>query len=115
MPSRCSPASKSTCPNAVTTTAPCRVSPVSGAGTMRTVNLDLGNAAEVHKVVINAAHIAFVKLTGKTSSRQRRMEVNLANGEVISMSFEEPEHAQHTFEEVVASMNRTIPDQVASR
>ena len=83
--------------------------------TIRTVNLDLGNAAEVNKVVINASHIAYVRLSGKTSSRQRRMEVNLANGEVLSMNFDEPEHAQHTFEEVVASMNRTIPDQVASR
>jgi hypothetical protein len=83
--------------------------------TIRTVNLDLGNAAEVNKVVINAAQIAFVRLTGKTSSRQRRMEVTLANGEVISMNFDEPEHAQYAFEEVVAAMNRTIPDQVASR
>jgi hypothetical protein len=81
----------------------------------RTVNLDLGNAAEIQKVVINAAQIAYVKLTGKTSSRQRRMEVTLANGEVVSMTFDEPEHAQHIFEEVVASMNRTIPDQVGSR
>src|SRR5438477_8974937 len=101
MPSRCSPASKSTCLPGVTTTAPCRVSPVSGAEAMRTVNLDLGNAAEVNKVVINAAQIAYVKLTGKTSSRQRRMEVYLANGEVISMSFDEADHAQHTFEQVV--------------
>ena len=88
---------------------------MSGAETMRTVNLDLGNAAEVNKVVINAAQIAYVKLTGKTNSRQRRMEVYLANGEVISMSFDEADHAQDTFEQVVASMNRTIPDQVASR
>lgn len=88
---------------------------MSGVEIIRTVNLDLGNAAEVHKVVINAAHISYVKLTGPTSSRQRRMEVNLANGEVISMNFQEPEHAQETFEEVVATMNRTIPDQVASR
>ena len=82
---------------------------------IRTVNLDLGNAAEINKVVINSAHIAYVRLTGKTSSRQRRMEVNLANGEVMSMNFDEPDHAQHAFEEVIASMNRTIPDQAASR
>ena len=88
---------------------------MSGAQEIRTVNLDLGNAAEVNKVVINAAQIAYVKLIGKTSSRQRRMEVTLANGEVVSMNFDEPEHAQDTFEEVVASMNRTIPDQVAPR
>lgn len=82
---------------------------------VRTVNLDLGNAAEVQKVVINAAQIAYVKLTGKTSSRQRRMEVTLANGEVVSMSFDEPTHAQHIFEEVVAAMNRTIPDRDTAR
>ena len=84
------------------------------AETIRTVNLDLGNAAEIQKVVINAAQIAYVKLTGKSSSRQRRMEITLANGEVIAMTFDEPDHAQHIFEEVVASMNRTIPDQVGS-
>lgn len=78
---------------------------------IRTVNLDLGNAAEVRKVVINASHIAHVKLTGQTTSRQRRMEIALANGEVVSMSFDEPEHAQDIFEQVVAAMNRTIPDQ----
>ena len=84
------------------------------ADEFRTVNLDLGNAAEVNKVVINAAHIAYVRFSGKNSSRQRRMEVKLASGEVISMSFDEPEHAEHIFEEVVASMNRTIPDQVGA-
>jgi hypothetical protein len=87
---------------------------VSEADEFRTVNLDLGNAAEVNKVVINAASIAYVRFSGKASSRQRRMEINLANGEVISMNFEEPEHAQHIFGEVVASMNRTIPDQVGA-
>ena len=56
---------------------------MSEADEFRTVNLDLGNAAEVNKVVINASHIAYVRFSGKTSSRQRRMEINLANGEVI--------------------------------
>jgi hypothetical protein len=78
----------------------------------RTVNLNLGNAAEQNVVVINASHIAYVKLTGSLNSMQRRMEVFLANGAVISMNFDEPDHAEQTFSEVVAILNRTIPDHV---
>jgi hypothetical protein len=77
---------------------------------MRTVNLDLGNAAETNMVAINAGHIAYVKLTGTMSSVQRKMEIHLANGAVISMNFEEADHAEKTFGEVVDTINRTIPD-----
>ena len=76
----------------------------------RTVNLDLGNAAETNMVAINASHIAYVKLTGNMSSLQRRMEVHLANGAVISMNFQEADHAEKTFADVVDIINRTIPD-----
>jgi hypothetical protein len=79
----------------------------------RTVNLDLGNAAETNMVAINAAHIAYVKLTGTMSSVQRKMEIHLANGAVISMNFEESDHAEKTFGEVVDTINRTIPDHQA--
>jgi len=76
----------------------------------RTVNLDLGNAAEVNMVAINAPHIAYVKLTGSTHSVQRRLEVFLANGAVIAMNFIEPDHAEKTFAEVIETINRTIPE-----
>jgi hypothetical protein len=79
----------------------------------RTLNLDLGNAAEVSKVVINASHITYVKLTGQVNSMNRRMEVYLANGAVISMSFDEPDHAEKTFTEVIDTLNHTIPDHLA--
>ena len=79
----------------------------------RTVNLDLGNAAEVNKVAINAAHITYVKLAGQVNSVQRRMEVFLANGAVISMNFDEPDHAEKTFAEVIAILNHTIPDHLS--
>ena len=76
----------------------------------RTVNLDLGNADEVNMVAINAGHIAYVKLTGSMNSMQRRMEIYLANGAVISMNFEEPDHAEKTFADVIDTINHTIPD-----
>ena len=79
---------------------------------VRTVNLDLGNAAEVNMVAINAAHIVSAKLTGAMNSAQRRMELQLANGSVISMNFDEPDHAEATFAEVINTINRTIPDHV---
>jgi len=79
----------------------------------RTVNLDLGNAAEVNMVVINAAHIAYVKLTGSVNSGQRKMEINLANGAVIGMGFEEADHAERVFAQVIDTINRTIPDHLA--
>lgn len=76
----------------------------------RTVNLDLGNAAEINMVAINAGHIAYVKLTGSMNSNQRRMEIYMANGAVIAMNFEEPDHAEKTFSDVINTINRTIPD-----
>ncbi|HEV3227466.1 MAG TPA: hypothetical protein VGZ52_11550 [Acidimicrobiales bacterium] len=82
----------------------------SEAESARTVNLDLGNAAEVNMVAINATHIAFVKLLGSMSSTQRRMEVHLANGSVIAMNFDEVAHAEATFHDVIDSLNHTIPD-----
>jgi hypothetical protein len=86
---------------------------MSGGDENRTVNLNLGNAAEVNMVVINAAHIAFVKLTGSVNSGQRRMEINLANGSVISMGFDDNDHAEQIFAQVIDTINRTIPDHLA--
>jgi hypothetical protein len=80
------------------------------AGAARTVNLDLGNAAEVNMVAINPSHIGYVKLIGSMNSTQRRMEVHLMDGGVIAMNFDETDHAEQTFHEVVSSVNRTIPD-----
>ena len=76
---------------------------------VRTVNLDLGNAAEINMVSINTVHIAYVKLLGSMNSEQRRMEVHLTNGAVIAMNFEEVAHAESTFGDVITSLNRTIP------
>ncbi|MEY2460603.1 MAG: hypothetical protein QOG30_2433 [Acidimicrobiaceae bacterium] len=86
---------------------------MSGELVTRTVNLDLGNAAETNMVAINAAHIAYVKLTGSMNSMQRKMEIYIANGAVISMNFEEPDHAEKTFADVIDTINRTIPDHIA--
>ena|GEM_PF-2620932 len=79
----------------------------------RTVNLDLGNAADLNMTVINAAHIAIVKLTGSHNSLHRRMEISLANGAVVTMNFNDPDHAERVFAQVVDTINRTIPDHVA--
>ncbi len=79
---------------------------------VRTVNLNLGNAAEENMVVINAGHISFIRLSGAMSSESRRMEIHLASGEIVGMGFDDPEHAESVFAEVVATMNRTIPDHV---
>ena len=86
---------------------------MSGEQITRTVNLDLGNAAETNMVAINAGHIAYVKLTGNMNSNHRKMEIYLANGAVISMNFEEPDHAEKTFADVIDTINRTIPDHQA--
>jgi hypothetical protein len=86
---------------------------MSGEIVTRTVNLDLGNAAETNMVAINAGHIAYVKLTGSMNSVQRKMEIYMANGAVISMNFEEPDHAEKTFTDVINTINRTIPDHPA--
>ncbi|MEY2403499.1 MAG: hypothetical protein QOD38_1050 [Acidimicrobiaceae bacterium] len=83
---------------------------MSGESITRTVNLDLGNAAETNMVAINAGHIAYVKLTGSMNSVQRKMEIHLANGAVISMSFDDSDHAEKTFADVIDTINRTIPD-----
>jgi hypothetical protein len=82
---------------------------MSGGDAVRTVNLDLGNAAEVNVVSINPNHIAFVKLIGSMNSTQRRMEIHVMNGSVIAMNFDEVDHAEQTFEDVISSVNLTIP------
>ena len=79
---------------------------------IRTVNLNLGNAAEANMVAINAAHIAYVKLTGSLSSMSRKMEVHMASGAVIGMNFDDPDHAESVFAEVMDTINKTIPDHV---
>jgi hypothetical protein len=89
------------------------VTSMPGESVSRTVNLDLGNAAEQNMVAINAAHIAYVKLTGSMNSNQRRMEIFIANGAVISMNFDEADHAEKTFSEVIDTINRTIPDHLS--
>jgi hypothetical protein len=83
---------------------------VTGGDPIRTVNLNLGNAAELHMVALNAAHIVSAKLTGSMNSNLRRMEVHLVDGTVVSMSFDEAEHAEKIFAEVIDTINRTIPD-----
>jgi hypothetical protein len=80
---------------------------------IRTVNLNLGNAAEVNMVAVNAAHIAYVKLSGSMNSLQRKMEVHLSDGEVVGMNFDDPEHAERIFTQVIDTINRTIPDHLA--
>jgi hypothetical protein len=79
---------------------------------LRTVNLNLGNAAEANMVVINAAHIGYVKLMGSLSSLNRKMEIHMASGAVIGMNFDDPEHAEAVYTEVVETLNKTIPDHV---
>ena len=79
---------------------------------IRTVNLNLGNAAEANMVAINASHIGFVKLMGSMSSLNRKMEVHMASGAVIGMNFDDPDHAEQVFAQVVETLNKTIPDHV---
>ena len=81
---------------------------------IRTVNLDLGNAAEINMVSINAAHITYVKLNGSVSSNNRKMELHLTDGSVVGMNFDDPNHAEVVFAHVIDTINRTIPDHVAS-
>jgi hypothetical protein len=85
----------------------------SGDEALRTVNLDLGNVAELNMVAINAAHIVSVRLSGQFSSATRKMELQLANGSTVGMSFDDPDHAELIFSQVVATINRTIPDHLA--
>ena len=80
---------------------------------IRTINLDLGNAAEINLVSLNAAHITFVKLMGSVSSNNRRMELHMTDGGVVGMSFDDPKHAESVFSHVIDTINRTIPDHVS--
>jgi hypothetical protein len=41
------------------------------------------------------------------------MEITLATGDVVGMNFDDPEHAEQVFFQVVATINRTIPDHLA--
>jgi hypothetical protein len=93
-----------------TASASAGAGPESPGDASRTVNLDLGNMAELNMVAINAAHIVSVRLSGTYNSGNRKMEVSLANGSVIGMGFDDPDHAEAVFGTVVASINRTIPD-----
>jgi len=79
---------------------------------IRTVNLNLGNAAEANMVAINPAHVGHVKLMGSLSSTQRKLEIYMLGGAVIGMSFDDPELAEEVFTEVLGSISRTIPDHV---
>ena len=85
---------------------------MSETGVIRTVNLNLGNAAEANMVSINAAHIAYVRLTGSMSSASRKLDINLTSGAVIGMSFDDPEYAEQVFAEIIDTINKTIPDHV---
>ena len=64
-------------------------------------------------VAINAAHIVSVRLAGAFNSSNRKMEVQLANGSVIGMSFDDPEYAEKVFAQVIDTINKTIPDHAA--
>ena len=85
---------------------------MSDADVIRTVNLNLGNAAEVNMVSINASHIAYVRFTGSVSSTSRKLELNLTSGAVIGMRFDDPEYAEQVFGEIIGTINKTIPDHV---
>jgi hypothetical protein len=83
-----------------------------GSDAIRTVNLNLGNSAETNMVSINAAHIAYVRLTGSMSSTQRKLEMHLIGGAVIGMNFDDPDYAEQVFAEIIETINKTIPDHV---
>jgi hypothetical protein len=83
---------------------------VAGGEMSRTVNLDLGNMAEVNMIAINASYIVSVRLTGSLSSASRKMELTLTSGTTIGMNFDDPDHAEIVFGQVVSTINRTIPD-----
>ena len=79
---------------------------------VRTVNLNLGNAAETNMVSVNAVHISFVRLIGSVSSSSRKMELHLVSGEIVGMNFDDPDYAEQVFAQVIDTMNKTIPDHV---
>jgi hypothetical protein len=72
-----------------------------------TVNLDLGNAAELNMVCVNPAHITHVRLAGTRNAQNRKMEIYLTNGNVLGMSFDDPEQAEAVFGQLVATIRRT--------
>ena len=85
---------------------------MAGAPIVRTVNLNLGNAAELNMVSINAAHITHVRLLGSLSSSSRRMELHLVSGGIVGMNFDDPDYAETVFSNVIDTINKTIPDHV---
>ena len=72
-----------------------------------TVNLDLGNAAELNIVCINPAHITHVRLTGTRNALNRKMEVYLTNGSTLGMNFDDPDQADAVFSQLVATIRRS--------
>lgn len=82
------------------------------ADVIRTVNLSLGNAAELNMVSINAGHIAYVRLSGSMSSALRKIELHLSSGAVLGMNFDDADYAEQVFAEIIGTINKTIPDHV---
>ena len=74
-----------------------------------TVNLDLGNAAELNMVCINPTHITHVRLTGTRNALNRKMEVYLTNGSTLGMNFDDPAQADAVFAQLVATLHRALP------
>ena len=74
----------------------------------RTVNVSLGNVAELNMLAINPAHITHVRLTGAQHGQNRKIEVSLVSGEVVGMNFDDAERAQAVFTDLLRAMHRTI-------
>jgi hypothetical protein len=72
--------------------------------TNSTVNLDLGNLAELHLVALNPAHVTHVRLTGTHQGTNRKMEIFLVNGGTVGMMFDDPVEAELVFAELCSSI-----------
>jgi hypothetical protein len=73
----------------------------------RTVNIDLGNLAEVNLVSINPIHITHIRLTGVARQDSRKMEIHLTSGLNVTVNFDEPDAATAAYTELVATVGQT--------
>jgi hypothetical protein len=80
-----------------------------------TVNLDLGNLAEVNLVAINPSHITHVRLTGTRRQASRKMEIHLVSGSTVGMNFDEETEADDMFAAIVGAMHQTVVTDASDR
>ncbi len=81
--------------------------PATQAGAV--VDFDLGNLADLSRVMVNPTHITHVRLMGKQQGDSRKMEIHLVNGSIVGMNFDDPVQADLAYNELADAICRILP------